>query len=129
MSNETELAWAAGFFDGEGSTTVTKCNPKAKARDRDRPQVGLRVSLAQVELEPLERFHAAVGVGRVRGPYQYSTDRQPHFQWGASNMDVLRVIDALWPYLSNVKRLQAWMRITQYEMYLQLYPVKRNQYD
>jgi hypothetical protein len=125
----SELAWAAGFFDGEGCTSVTSCRPKKRALNQDRPMRGLRASLAQVELEPLLRFHRAVGVGAVRGPYKYGTNKHPYFQWNASNMDVIEVIDRLWPYLSTVKKKQALDNIDKYEEYLEKYPPKVNQFD
>lgn len=124
-----ELAWAAGFFDGEGCTTVTRCRPKLRAIDQERPQIGLRSSIAQVEKDVLDRFCVAVGVGAVRGPYQSRNNRQPHFQWNASNVDVVKMLDLLWPYLSNPKRVQAWLKVTEYSAYLSAYPPKRNQYD
>lgn len=127
--NKTELAWAAGFFDGEGCTTVTRCKPKKRAIDQLRPQLGLRASLAQVELEPLKRFYKAVGIGAIRGPYKYGSNRQFHYQWNASNLDVLAALDALWPYLSNVKKVQAYLKVSEYCAYVSAYPPKRNQFD
>lgn len=127
--SDMEAAWAAGFFDGEGATTITNCKPKKKALDQTRPQRGLRMSLAQVEIEPLMRFYKAVNVGNVRGPYKYGANKQPYFQWNASNMDVLKTLDVLWPYLSGVKQKHAMKCITMYEEYLENYPPKKNQYE
>ena len=56
-----EFAWACGFFEGEGSILYTPFDrPKQTRR-------GLEIS--QKEREPLDRFQAAVGVGRIYGPY------------------------------------------------------------
>ena len=125
----TEAAWAAGFFDGEGCTTINKSRPKERALDKARPQLGLRMSLAQVQIEPLIRFRDAVGVGAIRGPYLYSTNRQPHWQWNVSNMDVIKVLDIIWPYLSVVKQRQALIKVYEYARYLEDYPPRSNQYD
>jgi hypothetical protein len=53
----TELAWAAGFFDGEGCFTVR--------HSRERP--ALVLSITQVDRRPLDRFAAILGL-KVLGP-------------------------------------------------------------
>jgi hypothetical protein len=57
--NEWELgiAWAAGFFEGEGSVT------------RHGTQFALQIK--NTDLEPLERFRNAVEAGTIYGPYWY----------------------------------------------------------
>lgn len=65
MTSETELAWAAGFFEGEG------CISSA------RPRAVLRIRAAVSQNGPhapaiLQRFVDAVGFGKVLGPYDYS---------------------------------------------------------
>ena len=52
-----ELAWAAGFFDGEGCFSYTE-----KAR------YGV-ATITQADIRPLDRFKTAVRVGNVYGPY------------------------------------------------------------
>jgi hypothetical protein len=90
---ETELAWAAGFFDGEGSTSLTKTRY-------------LSVSVNQKHLDPIERFHRALGgLGRV---YTVNTSaRGIVYQWRASDRDGRPAIERLWPYLGEIKRAQA----------------------
>lgn len=85
----TELAWAAGFYDGEGCTALSK-----------RGTVTLIVS--QNRVEPLERFRAAVGFGRIYGPY--GNNHQLHI---LRDDEARRTLELLWPYLSRPKREQA----------------------
>lgn len=108
---DTELAWAAGFFDGEGTIFVNNIKrlshperPGAPSYPCTSPVIGI----AHVRREPLDRFAIAVG-GRIRGPYKPRTERsQPYFRWEASGRgSVHRVISLLWPYLSAPKREQA----------------------
>lgn len=113
-SNEIELSWAAGFFDGEGSTI---CNGS------------IRMSVAQVEKEPLYRFFTAVSIGAIRGPYKYSTNRQPHYQWNASGSDVIKTLEKLWPYLSSIKKQQALIKLEVYNNYLKRIKERRNAYE
>lgn len=95
LERELELAWAAGFFDGEG------CTARKKASGTNSTAVFLEIS--QNDRRVLDRWTAAVGAGRVNGPYG------PRGMWQLSvnNHDqVLRVMVALWPYLDQMKRDQ-----------------------
>jgi hypothetical protein len=82
--NNTELAWAAGFFDADGHITCR----------RD----GLvHLTIGQVNTIPLERFKKAVGsVGTIYGPYQPTgLGRQPKFRyeiWGKKAIEVFHTI-------------------------------------
>lgn len=100
MSWREELAWAAGFFDGEGSTTVSIKNGRAR----------LRVSVPQTNRETLERFKSAVlGLGRIHGPMKRHSERHaPLWQFGSASFEQTQAIIAmLWPFLSEIKRTQA----------------------
>lgn len=94
-----EMAWAAGFFDGEG--TAYAYRPEAKARRAS-------LTIAQVDRFVLDRFQRAVGVGKVYGPYgPYAGNRKPHFQWkSATSADTAAVLRALSPWLSPIKKQQ-----------------------
>lgn len=95
-----ELAWAAGFFDGEGHTQLTK-----------QGYVSLKVAQTGDERECLERFRAAVGCGRIYGPYTNISDgaiRRRYFIWQLQRFELTQaVMAALWPFLSPPKREQA----------------------
>lgn len=110
--NKIELAWAAGFFDGEGCTYVT--------RQYDRPR-SLRfcMSVTQVDREVLDRFQRALQLGSVRGPFKtdYASQRsiKPRWVWRATGNTARTAIDRLWPYLSTVKRDQALIAFERWE--------------
>lgn len=90
MSPDTELAWAAGFFDGEGWFSV--------------PERGqsLEMGVGQKLRPTLERFRAAVGVGQL-----YSERKGTFSSWRATNVaDQYRTIRLIWPYMSEPKREQ-----------------------
>lgn len=93
-----ELAWAAGFFDGEGSTV--RMNGKYA-----------RMQLAQSEsgIGTLRRFRRAVGAGSVVGPNKYkSSIGKPQYVWVCSNLeDCQFVLARLWKWLGLQKRGQA----------------------
>ncbi len=98
--DRTELAWAAGFFDAEGWAAAVKnrrrTHPHAQINQADRKDVP----------EVLERFHAAVGVGRIGGPAR-QCGKLDLYRWVASSRDdVSAVWVALCPWLGAVKRRQ-----------------------
>lgn len=56
---------------------------------------------------PLDRFHQAVGVGKVYGPYgpyPSSHTKQPYFTWIARADDGAIAATRLWPYLFTSKQ-------------------------
>jgi len=95
-----ELAWAAGFFDGEGCFSFSVAGNY------------VCVSISQTELEPLERFTRAVGVGWVLGPYDLRKNdrwiRKPQWVYRANGYERVQAIAAmLWFKLSSSKGEQA----------------------
>ena len=92
MKSEVELAWAAGFFDGEGSVSKIRR--------------GVIASVSQADVRPLQRLLDAVGEGRLHGPY-VGEDRTTMYVYRANGQAALRVLARLWPYLCEPKREQA----------------------
>lgn len=104
--NPVELAWAAGLFDGEGSSFAYRMNTK-------HPRKGLKLSIGQDHNpEVLYRFQDAVKAGAVcggPGPKKNSEPRKfpnryTYFAYGPTALGVLRL---LWPFLSTPKKRQA----------------------
>lgn len=103
------MAWAAGFFDGEGSTFLRLTRRhKGGTTGKDYPLTTVEMSVAQVRPEPLRRFHGIVGAGKMGGPYGGSGNRRPSYRWNtAGRPSAARVLTLLWPYLSEPKKEQA----------------------
>ncbi len=101
----TELAWAAGFFDGEGSVYL----------DKHRSHAGYFVVSARVTQgnqagvpEVLVRFREALGLGRIRGPLKHKTARKVIYRWELGGRAAIgSVVEALSPWLGDVKLRQA----------------------
>lgn len=98
MIDREALAWAAGFFDGEGSTSL--------ARSKKQPNSpSLCVSVGQIGFETLTRFQNAVGglghiyhVRTVPGTYAFRACKFEHAQ---------AIVAMLWTFVSSVKKEQA----------------------
>jgi hypothetical protein len=100
--DEHELAWAAGFFDGDGWAALSR----QKGRRTGQPQARINQSSLTGVPEVLARFRMAVGVGRVGGP-KIEEGREPLYWWVASSRgDVTRTGELIGPWLSKQKRDQ-----------------------
>ena len=101
MARSEELAWAAGFFDGEGCFSTT-C-PTYIVRDGSRiNRRYLRLSVDQKYPELLEKFREIVGQGKV---YHYQKAAGGSgFKFQASGRFAFRVACALWPYIGEQKK-------------------------
>ena len=103
--NREELAWAAGFYDGEGHT-------------RSGRTIGVVISQSNSP-ELLERFNGAVGgVGCVYGPFEYRDRRptqKPFYTFGATSFESAQhCVCCLWPWLGSAKRAQALDALRQW---------------
>jgi hypothetical protein len=89
-----ELAWAAGFFDGEGCVSLDKYAP--------------RIHMPQIDRRVLERFQSAVmGLGSITGPYA-NRNWTPRYRYTTGGLEATQaVIAMLWQWLGPVKREQA----------------------
>lgn len=89
-----ELAWAAGFFDGEGCSTI-RINGSGSHK--------IFISTSQNNRTTLERFQKAVGVGRIYGPYgDHAMYTHQVYNWKEVNF----MFGLFWNYLSAQKREQ-----------------------
>lgn len=98
--DELELAWAAGFFDGEGYVGVVRDKRPGRT-------LKLNLYLEQVDRRPLDRFVAAVGCGRViRRAARRAPNRQITHRIVLGHEKTTSTFMLLWPYLSEPKREQ-----------------------
>ena len=103
-AEEQAFAWAAGLFDGEGSTELyTRRTP-------ERTWFALRSRVSQCDAQGvpavLQRFQAVVQCGRIDGPTS-GDGYENAYKWDAGADDTLRVLPKIWPWLGTVKRVQA----------------------
>lgn len=92
-----ELAWAAGFFDGEGWA--------AKNKTRG---VQSRINQSDDDGVPavLRHFQRIVGCGRIHGPVREEGRRDLYYWDVSSRSDVEATAHAILPWLGDVKRAE-----------------------
>lgn len=97
MSTESEIAWAAGLYEGEGTLVWIE----------QRGYGHLEFKVSQKEREVLDRLVCIWGFGKVLGPYQ-NTNGNPIFAFVAYNFeDIHSAILDMWVWLSSRRREQA----------------------
>jgi hypothetical protein len=113
MPTESEIAWAAGLFEGEGCFSVSD----RKGPDgRSRPQPVMTVTMA--DLDVLERFQAIVGAGStiaLKQDRRFPTHK-PLWKWQLQRRsEIARVGERLRPWLSERRcsRLDEILRTRQ----------------
>jgi hypothetical protein len=101
MPSLADLAWAAGYYEGEGTIWATK-------------ERSPRMSLSSVDPEPVFVFRSIVG-GRViftDYPVKANPRAQPQWRWQIHAWrDVLPLCDLLRPYLSPTRceQMDRWL--------------------
>ena len=96
--SDEHRGWIAGFFEGEGSVNLRS----GKYRNP-------RVTIMQVEREPLDWIREWTGVGKVYGPYRQSKrpSTQPYFVYSiGKKVHVEEFIAAILPLLSKRRQAQ-----------------------
>ncbi len=118
--NREELAWAAGFFDGEGYVGVVKAGKRHKR---------MALHVHQTDPRPLLRFRNALGFGILAGPYDNkngSPNRRPHYRYYVTSfMEVQAIVALLWTWLSEPKKQQAKQALLDMKEYAKTLTNKR----
>lgn len=96
MRTAHELAWAAGFVDGEGSFNWSK----------SKQAIGFGIT--QLDRRSLDRFVKAVGIGKIYGPYPRAKKQGTVHYYKLYSFESVQALAAmLWPWLGEVKRADA----------------------
>lgn len=100
MTTESEIAWAAGLFEGEGWISI----------QRKTPLIGIQMA----DKEILERFQSIVGCGKIyyRKPRIYSYERiktrKEQWAWRLQGREkVGHLLDVLSPWLGSRRKGRA----------------------
>lgn len=104
MATDVDKAWAAGFFDGEGSISIRTL------RQNGHVYRGLYIRVAQVDRTPLDRLVTIFGVGVTRLYRRHDDRRAPYHDWYTAGISAAGVLEQMLPYLT-VKRTRALLAI------------------
>jgi hypothetical protein len=90
--DEIKLAYAAGYFDGEGTVNVLSCKGNFQ----------LRVELTLYDLDSLLVFEELFG-GKVRSD-EFAAVNFRVYRWAKNNRDAIGVLSAMVPFLRAKKK-------------------------
>jgi hypothetical protein len=90
---ETEKAYIAGFFDGEGCVSISKYKREGANRT---PSYTLQVVIAQKGIAILNGLYAITGIGVIHERYKYHPGT---YEWRLNPKDAVDFLTEILPYL------------------------------
>lgn len=87
--NELDLAWAAGFFDGEGCILIRKSSKNAHA---------IRITISQVNPSPIKKFKDLFG-GHISYQRPKNQKWSSQWKWEQDSKSASETLKNLLPYL------------------------------
>lgn len=104
MSRTHRLAWAAGFFDGEGFVTIG--NRKSVVGGKTYTSTYLKIGINHVAIEPLIEMQLLLG-GTIQkqNPKTVVGKRIPRHRWVCSTKSAANVLVQLMPYFKNKNKV------------------------
>ena len=103
LTNEIDIAWAAGLFEGEGSLSLTPV--------KNRPNsIKVSASLSMTDKDVVEKFQSVVNFGKVKGPYQPQVKTyKVRWVWEVQNQpEVLKLIELFLPFFGERRLAKAF---------------------
>ncbi len=114
---DVDIAWLAGFFEGEGTIYVQKT--KFKKKDGTTTiHCRLRICLCQNYTEPLNKCKEIFSGFEIRGPYKNNTSKNMHYQCYVTDAKTLEVLKLISPFLSARRLTQIEAAKTEFNQWL-----------
>jgi len=100
MSRTHDLAWCAGFFDGEGYVTIQKRNSLVNGKRYE--GYYLRIGINHVAVEPLLEMQRVLG-GTIRKQSEHTVtgNRKQRHTWHMGCQQAREALIQLMPYFKN----------------------------
>ena len=98
---DTDLAYIAGLFDGEGCISYKQYDRKSPNNKKAYPTWSIRMEIAMTDKSILVWVHEVLGVGTVnpkRYKTKYTVGWKKQWRWRCQNRDAYLVSCALFPY-------------------------------
>tara|TARA_R100000995_G_scaffold1213_1_gene812 strand:- start:350 stop:769 length:420 start_codon:yes stop_codon:yes gene_type:complete len=99
--SNTDAAYIAGLFDGEGSITYKQYMRKRKHQKKAYPTWSIRMEIAMTDKSVLVWVHEILGVGTLnpkRYRTKYTVGWKKQWRWRCQHRDAYFVSCLFWPY-------------------------------
>jgi hypothetical protein len=94
---ETEKAYIAGLFDGEGTVDYARRWERRKKNGKKYKLWRISSSVAMTDKYVIEYLHETLGFGTVV-PIKVPKGMKPQWRWRCTFRDSLQLAKLLWPY-------------------------------
>ena len=100
MVRESDIAYIAGLFDGEGSVTYKNYMRRRTKKEKAYPTWNIQLEVSMTEESIIRWLHEVLNVGSVskRPPHKNSMGRKMQWRWRCSHRDAFQVCCLIWPY-------------------------------
>ena len=101
MIHETDRAYIAGLFDGEGCVSYKQYNRKRAHNKKAYPTWQIRLEIAMTDRSVLVWLNEVLGVGTVgekRYKTKYTAGWKKQWRWRCSHRDAFYVCCLIWPW-------------------------------
>ncbi len=112
MSRETDLAWAAGFIDGEGFIGTRRHCYTSKRNGERRDRFSVVMAVSQKRIEPLNKLKDLFG-GTIGIKYNDKSKAVSFYEWRTNSKNAVKVLRLLLPYLI-LKNLEAELILNEF---------------
>tara|TARA_R100001129_G_scaffold128072_1_gene90048 strand:- start:863 stop:1288 length:426 start_codon:yes stop_codon:yes gene_type:complete len=116
MASETNIAYVAGLFDGEGSVTYKQYMRKRKHQKKAYPTWSIRMEIAMTDRSVLTWMHEFLKIGTVsekRYKTRYTKGWKKQWRWRCQFRDAYFFCCLIYPYC-HVKMAQVQKIIDHY---------------
>jgi hypothetical protein len=101
------------LFEGEGAICCAQKYKTVLNENGERRKSGFRwwLVLHSTDCDVLQKFHGALGRGKIYGPYQDKRNEnyKPQFRWATTTLeDTQAVMKLFYPYLGERRREKAF---------------------
>ena len=101
MPSDTNLAYIAGLFDGEGCVSYKQYDRKSPHNKRAYPTWSIRLEISMTDQSVLKWIHEILKVGTVnpkRYKTKYTLGWKKQWRWRCQHREAYYVARLLWPY-------------------------------
>ena len=115
MIAQTDIAYLAGLFDGEGNIQYKQYMRKRRNNEKAYPTWSIRMEVSMTDESVIRYIHQVLGVGTVskRPPHKTSMGKKMQYRWRCGFRDAYYVCRLFWPY-SHVKLPQIQKIVDHY---------------
>lgn len=85
---ESEVAWLAGIYEGEGSCAITSGR-------------AIRVEIVMTDRDIVERIYTLTGCGSVRSLSRRSENHKDAFRWSIGSVEAVTFLNLVLPWLGS----------------------------